>query len=219
MNRPRSAAGNARHQAVQELLPWYATGALDAADMALVQEHLRDCPQCQADAVVQRALRAAWPQAREPGNLDQAFLRLRRRLDQQPTMVSRPGRLRRLRQACAASAPWVRWTLAGQAGIIAAFALLLVSLVSSPGLAPRYHGLGEPRRASGGIVVTFKPQTSEQELREILRASGARLVDGPTSSDAYVLDVPGAQRSQVLDQLRHHDAVTLAEPLDARESP
>ena len=64
--------------------------------------------------------------------------------------------------------------------------------------APRCTGPWERRRSApaGGIVVVFDPATPEADLRRILREAGARIVDGPTQANAYVLDVPAPQRSR-----------------------
>jgi hypothetical protein len=63
--------------------------------------------------------------------------------------------------------------------------------------------------------VVFRPNTPERALREILRASDARLVGGPTEADAYLLQVPAAARVKALARLRREARVVLAEPVDA----
>ena len=81
----------------------------------------------------------------------------------------------------------------------------------------RYRTLSSRAAAQGtqgNLVVSFDPATPERELRRILQASGARVVDGPTASDAYVLAVAPAQAAPVLRRLRAESAVTLAERLD-----
>ena len=76
--------------------------------------------------------------------------------------------------------------------------------------------LGAAPAAQGQAVVVFRPETPEGELRRIVRASGARIVGGPTVTDAWVLAVPEAQGASLLARLRAEPAVLLAEPL-ARE--
>ena len=44
------------HDQAEELLPWYATGQLDAADRALVEKHLASCARCQRQLAAERAL-------------------------------------------------------------------------------------------------------------------------------------------------------------------
>jgi hypothetical protein len=61
-----------------------------------------------------------------------------------------------------------------------------------------YRGLGATGHAQGNVVVAFNPDTPERELRRILQAAEARVVDGPTVTDAYVLagsPVPASVRA------------------------
>jgi hypothetical protein len=75
-----------------------------------------------------------------------------------------------------------------------------------------------PPAAQAALVVTFKPDTSERELRRIVRASGARIVGGPTVTDAWLLGTEEAP-APVLARLRAEPAVTLAETLGAGDKP
>jgi hypothetical protein len=83
---------------------------------------------------------------------------------------------------------------------------------------PAYHGLGATAtRASGSIIVVFDPGAREIDVRRILRAVGARVVDGPTTANGYVLEMTDTSSSSaaVLARLRAEPAVILAEPLQA----
>jgi len=51
------------HQAVQELLPWFATGQLNEEDSARVEAHLQGCAQCQQDLQWERTMRASFSAA------------------------------------------------------------------------------------------------------------------------------------------------------------
>ena len=102
--------------------------------------------------------------------------------------------------------------------VAAQFCLLLVLGVAvlRPPQPARYHALGAaPVNAAGNVVVIFRPETPEKELRQILKANDARLVGGPTEADAYLLHVPAAGRAAVLTKLRRQTQVLLAEPVDA----
>ena len=100
--------------------------------------------------------------------------------------------------------------------------MALVAGASAPlssGLAA-YHALGAaPAPALGNVVVIFRPDTSERELRQTLVANHARLVDGPTAADAYVLHVPAAERAGALTRLRGRADIVLAEPIDSGAAP
>jgi hypothetical protein len=98
--------------------------------------------------------------------------------------------------------------------LVATVAVLVVPVLK-PAPAP-YHTLGSaPPPATGNAIVIFRPDTSEQELRQTLNANGARLVDGPTAADAYVLHLPAERRDAVLVRLRADHDVVLAEPINA----
>jgi hypothetical protein len=78
-----------------------------------------------------------------------------------------------------------------------------------------YRALGgSPATAGGNAVLMLKPTTTEGELRRLLVGSGARLVDGPTASGAYVLHVPQGGRPAALARLKSDANVVVAEPID-----
>ena len=72
--------------------------------------------------------------------------------------------------------------------------------------------------ATGTVVVVFDPAITEAELRRIVRGAGARIVDGPTQGDGYVLELPAERQAAVLEALRAQRAVVLAEQLRPRGS-
>lgn len=191
------------HHAVQELLPWFAMDALAGDDVQLVQRHLLSCRRCQADAASQRRLSASL--APDGAEADLSYRKLLGRIEAPAKKGSSPMRR--------TPVSWERWTLAGLA---VSLALLLLAPSS---LTPRYHGLGSAGGTQGNIVLRFQPDTSEQELRQILRRSGARLVDGPTAANAYVLSVARSEQERALVALRREHAVSMAQPLDVEAEP
>lgn len=197
------------HQAAQELLPWFVTDRLSAAETAMVERHLLSCAQCRSDLAWQHTLRAANPQCETTPDVERALARLRPRLEALQRRRQRPA-LSALLRPFRGNPQWMRWALAVQAVIIVA---LLLALPYGD-LAP-YHGLSAPRGAGGNLVVMFKPDTTERELRQLLQETGARVVDGPTSADGYVLKVPDDQQAQAISLLRTKSAIELVEPLDA----
>ncbi len=206
------------HLTAQMLLPWYATGRLDADERALVEAHLGRCPQCQAELALERRLDTEV--AELPMDVDQAWAALRPRLGRRraPRGISGAWRagLDAARGALARPAPWLGWAFAAQTA-----ALLIVAVLAVQPLRPaRYHALGAaPPPASGNVIVTFRPETSEQDLRNTLNDNHARLVDGPTAADAYVLHVPAAERAAALAKLRKQAEIVLAEPIDPAGAP
>jgi hypothetical protein len=106
---------------------------------------------------------------------------------------------------------------------VAACALIAVGVTVMPrqtGPAAAYHALGGARSVTpGNMVVIFRPDTPERAIRDALTGVGARIVDGPTAADAYVLQVPTAQRAGALAQLRSRPNIVLAEPVDPGVAP
>ena len=105
------------------------------------------------------------------------------------------------------------------AQLAAIVALGAVLLPSTNGLAP-YQTLGARSAAvpTGSLVVVFDPTTPESELRRMLRKAGARVADGPTQTNAYVLKVAAGQRVEAVQTLRAEPAVVLVEQLDRAET-
>lgn len=214
------------HQAVQELLPWFASDQLAPDEAQRVQEHLQTCAQCRQDLEWERDMRTEAASAGDalPAGVDmeRALAKLMPALGPQeqsaPAPATAPGpRPVSWWRAVAANQPsWLRWTVAAQWVAIIGLGALLLRPDSDP--AP-YRVLGSAISNGGNLVVVFQPNTSERDLRRVLQAQGARVVDGPTVTDAYLLTVPAANRDRALQAMRADPAVKLAEPLDAGSSP
>ena len=76
-----------------------------------------------------------------------------------------------------------------------------------------------PPARPGNVVVVFQPDATEAQIRTVLTATGARLVDGPPGADAYVLSVSPSQREKALATLRASHPVVAAEPVDSAGAP
>jgi hypothetical protein len=192
---------------VQKLLPWFVNGTLDSHESARVQGHLAECEECRDDLAGERQLARAV--ASLPLNADDGWKAMQLRLAEAAPARGRlaPARLVGRRVP-------LGWAMAGS--LAASFALALVMTGFRPGAAPQqtYHTLGSaPSAAQGHAVVLFKPDTTEQQMRVILSAQGARVVDGPTAAGAYVLHIDGADPAGAIQALRQSQQVVLAEPL------
>jgi len=214
---------SAEHRAAQESLPWLANGTLGDGERDRLRAHLRACARCRDDLELLQALRAAGPGPAPDCDPERAWARMLPRLEAAQALSAAPS-------APAAAAParwreriaandrsWLRRAVAAQACLIAVLAALLLRPDAQPGDEPAYRALGAPAAVQSGIVVMFRPETPESELRRIVRASGARLVGGPTEADAYLLN--GDDPAAALRRLRAEPAVVLAEPLGAGERP
>jgi hypothetical protein len=205
--------GGDPHEEIQKLFPWYVTGRLDACDQASVEAHLAGCVPCREELKLDRLLRVEAPAI--PLDVDAGWAAFRRRMVTSPKPAGGAWN-RFLPRVMKTKAAKIGSLLAAQAAV-AVFAVLAFS----PDFRPQpYHTLGAPvARAPGNIIVVFRPDTNERDLRRTLRYSGARLVDGPTSANAYVLNVSGSARPAALAKLRAQANVVLAEPIDGAAAP
>lgn len=218
------------HLKAQRLLPWLLTGTLEGAELVLLQRHLDTCAACRADLARERRLRAIG-QAEPRLDPEAALARLAPRLPARlppclpPQPAPRTGHVRNLlRWACGLAAndsPWLRTLAAAQFALNAALLALLLaqSLAKPAGDGARYRLMGTAEPVRGDLIVGFRPDTPERELRRIFEASGTRVLDGPTVTGAYVLAARGAPPARALARLRAEPAVTLAQPLGAEGRP
>jgi hypothetical protein len=205
----------AEHQAVQLLLPWRGNAILSASEAARVDAHVAQCPRCQADLAWQARLRLASPDA-APADLppvDRRWAALRKQIaaDAAP---SRPAPSNPPRRAV--SLGW-SFALAAQAGLLVAFGLAAAWPLLSPHVEP-YRGLAAgPASTAANAIVVFRPDATEAQIRAALRAGDARLVGGPTVSDAYLLHLRTTDQA-MLSALRAQPGVVRVESLEAEVS-
>jgi predicted anti-sigma-YlaC factor YlaD len=178
------------HRQTQALLPWHLTGRLDPAEAARVKAHLDICGACRADLAAERRLREAVLSAPPPE--DAIDLPPRRRV------------------------PIVAWALGGMGAIAASLAVAVVTL--QPARAPARHEIyrtlgAAPATGTGEVVVVFDPTCSAEQMRHVLARAGARIVDGPTTTGAYVLRIAHGGRQAAIAALRSSPGVRLAESL------
>lgn len=208
--------GTDDHHAVQTLLPWYVSGRLDRPEVAQIEAHLAGCARCQSELAWERRMSSVQAALGSgAGDAEHGWARLRQTLATSAGRAPSPpaSRPRRLRDDWRAGARWLRWTLGAQ---FAAVLLLTVLLVAPRTPSETYHALGTPGHTSAGnLVVRFRPDATERDIRSALKDADARLVDGPTATDAYLLSVPADREATALAALRGTPSVALVESLDA----
>jgi anti-sigma factor RsiW len=194
---------SSEHRTAQELLPWFVNGTLAAAEAAPVAAHLVQCARCQADAAALAALRAVPIDVDSGSSVERGWAALRSRLDVLPTETRRSrGR--------AGWMPSLQFALAAQAVVML---VLVGALVATTVRNEPYRVLGGPPVASeANSLAVFRTDATEQQMREALRAAGARIVGGPTISDAYLLRMADLQ-PETLARLRAQPGVLRVESL------
>ena len=171
------------HQVAQELLPWFVNGTLDAIEASQVLRHMAGCNLCRADAATQAELKGLSTEGAPGGDVDRDWSALRSRLDHD----SAP-----LRAQAAMARPWwwqgLRLAMAVQVSVTIVIAIALVSAL--PG-GESYRALGAaPVVAEPNALVVFRADATTTQMSAALHAAGARIVGGPTVTDAYLLRLP-----------------------------
>ena len=205
----------ATHKVVDVLLPWFVNGTLRGDELAFVKQHLSECVRCQREVEWLRELGAACVAAEQVPGASNALRNLRRQLDE-PRRSNGP--LARLYRLWRGAQPWSRWVIAAELAVIIVLGALLVPGTDGPALYRTLGAANPSAKMTGNLVVVFDPAITESELRRILRDVGARVVDGPTQANAYVLEVPVEQRDLAAQTLRSQRAVVLAEQLGPRST-
>lgn len=195
------------HDEAEALLPWYATGQLDAADRAIVEKHLSSCARCQRQLTAERRLIDEF-QAINP-HVDSGWESLRARIAPAPAWRPwQPKAAADLRELL--RRPAVGMLAAAQFAFLLVGAGLFLSISR-----PDYHALGSaPVAPAANVLVMFNPDATEAEMRGALKASGASLVGGPTPTNAYLVHVPTQARTSAVAKLQADRDVAMAQPID-----
>ena len=195
------------HDAVHKLMPWFVNGTLSARESDRVEAHLAECGECREDLAFERNL--ARGIASQMLNADDGWKAMQLRMAQEAPQAREAGAVRLLRRRVP-----VAWAMVGSLAASVALAVVLAGAWPGPVPQQTYHTLGSAAAdRQGQLVVLFKPDTTEQEMRVILAAQRARLVDGPTAAGAYVLHLDKGNPADAINALRQSNQVVLAEPL------
>jgi len=203
-------AHDREHGRVWSTLPWFVNGTLNDDECRDVETHLSVCLVCRREAAALRALAEAVASRTLEPKCEAALDRLHERLDD----TSRPGLV----------FPWagaaVLAVITGLAGLVA----VNTGLVGSGAQANVYNTLGvrtievlDDARPKARIV--FDQDMTEWQLRELLLAVDAELIDGPTPRGAYTIAMPHVSRSEdvraAVAKLRQSNRVIFVEPIVA----
>ena len=231
-----------RHQEVWLLLPWLANGRLSGTERETAEEHVRRCSACEQELELQRVMCKAFTQPDRvvyaPGP---SFRKLMDRIDgagREGSAVRNASRGKRaaVRSLADRLSHVSLWRPPGLAW--AASFLLLFGITGM--MATAYHQWSEPRFRTHSDLQAVNPNVLHialdrslpiGEVDELLRANGARIVEGPShTGELGVMPnglVPGQitsatanrQLRALATRLRTDPRVLWVQPLTDEETP
>jgi len=214
------------HRETERLLPWYANGTLDAGEHELVHAHLSECAACRADLALLRAQFDVIDEEDDASraSTDDDWHRLRNRLHAHRQAAARSP-VQRARSGWRNAAPWMRVAVAAQLAVVAVLGAFLVGVPLQRETAPQpeYRTLSAtpaaPVSNDDTLLVVFDPRLTDAQLRELLGANHARIVDGPNTAGAFLVAAPQGQAELVRNALRASPGVAMAERLAPPAKP
>jgi anti-sigma-K factor RskA len=207
------------HRDVEHLLPWYANGTLDDDDAQRVAAHLSECATCRGEVAAMHAVMHAGDVVaphEDARDAERAWAHMHQRLHAaRRTPIVRFDSLRRVRAGWNNAAPWIRVALAAQCAVVAVLAAfaLRTPAAPEPQAFQTLSATPAPTSSKDTLLVVFDPRLTDAQLRELLGANHARIVDGPNATGAFLVAVPDGQAEPVRNALRASPGVAMAERL------
>jgi len=193
---------------IDELLPWYVNATLGDEEQRRVETHIAGCSSCQGRVEELRQLSVAL-RAENPLPGHDLYARTASRLERgglAGLWLWRP-----LRQVLLPIPGYARVAIAAQLIVIGVLGAVLLSR------GPVMSTLSDGSVHSGPAVrlqVVFSGRATAEQIQKVLSPLNARIVDGPTSTGVYQVEVPlGSGRGSVtaVEMLRTFRASPLIE--------
>lgn len=155
---------------VEEMLPWYVNGTLTADERETVEAYLAQVPEARDEVAFLRRLRDE-VKARQPTTTPGEFglKRLERQIEKE-----RKARWR-------SAGPWRAAAIAATLVVLIQGAFLFQGWRSGD----EFVTTGTGDRSAVVLQMTFDPQATEAEIRQVLQTVDAHLVSGPGALGVY----------------------------------
>ena len=204
------------HDAVNEILPWYANGTASAKERGMVDEHLKTCSECRNELAFLQDVRVAAAEiADATPTVSESLGKTLAAIDEWETNKVPTGmkRLAAFFDALFNPQPGL-----ARAALAVQFALILVLgglLVFSRPQDTSFTTLSGGAASVGGgarLTLIFEPTATEAIMRMALLDLGGTVVSGPSALGVYVIELPSpptdaAAVDAAIEKLRRNAAV------------
>jgi anti-sigma-K factor RskA len=185
-----------RDEALDLLLPWYVNGTLDAEERQQVEAYLERSSHARDEVELLRALRQqVKDEAIEASPGELGLQRLKRQMKAQ---AQQPQAGHEMTGRTVASF-WRPLAVAACLAVVIQ-AGVMISLSGGPGgdveIAAGDAGLTPPV-----LQVTFAPEATERQIRDVLQSAGTSIADGPNALGVYRLRLVDAGSTSVDEAL------------------
>jgi hypothetical protein len=201
------------HEKIWDLIPWFVNGRLGMEDAAAVEAHLSACASCRDECELQARIHDA---IRDESSVafatEGSYRKLADRLESTGAVAGGGTRSRRVVMWMAAalaveSVALVAWGAWGWFGPRAPEARYVTLSSDGSAVAPVSRGTL--------VRVVFAQAVALSDVENLLRATEARVIDGPTERGVYTIEMKGkdALSADRLRALRGSELVRFAEPV------
>ena len=177
-----------------ELLPWYINDSLDKEENRMVAEALEKDNDLKQEYELLKSISAAMraEEIQTPGEM--GFARLKRSMketDQSKDIPQQTG------------SNVTRWKFAA----IAASLLLVVQvsfMLNQTDEQQYYQPLGSEDKLQDSIMITFVPNATESQIREVLIESQTVIIDGPSAAGIYRVRSSAQDKNTTIEKLKSY---------------
>ena len=177
---------------IEELLPAMISDTLDGAKRKEIEELVAHSPELQQDVEFMTFLRQSIKEQTEASPGELGLARLRKELALEKAAQEK----RQERKPPFSIHLW-------QVAAVAASVLLVVQTVVLVNVINKdddYEMLSGPSVQGAMLQVTFEPDATEKQIREVLNTAGVEIIAGPSAAGVY--------RLQLTDETRAQESIT-----------
>ena len=207
------------HDSISQLIPWYANNTLSREERAALEEHLKSCAACQSELDWLREVSGTVTElVEEAPDVNRALAKTMAAVEDWERS-KRPATRSRLASWFASiwnpSVPVARWVFAAQFVLIVALGIFsMVPRRSTPGFGTASGPEQAAHRAR--LTVNFAPDTTVQQMMRTLSSVGGKIVEGPSASGIYFVELPipaekEAEVQSLIEKLRADNTILFVE--------